>query len=718
MKIAVLYNRESRKVINLFGLPNRERYGVKAINRIVDALTSGGHQVISLESDKDLIDKLEEFMPRVLTGERPGMAFNLSYGIQGQARYTHVPGILEMVGIPYVGSGPLAHSLSLDKVVAKMIFVQNGIPTPEFAVLQTPESALPELEFPLIVKPKNEAVSMGIRVVNNRAELKEASGAIFDTFNQPVLVERYIEGSEINVGLLGNNPVEAFSPAQLVFGDGGPNIYTLEDKKGSSGREIQVQCPANLDAAMSERAQEIAIQAFHALGCFDCARVDMRLDDAGNLYVLEVNSLPSLGEHGSYVAAAEAMGLDFAGLTNRLVEVAAARYFGTPKPPEFKGTTRDPKTSVFSFLTERRDRIERTVESWVAQSSRSNDAIGIRAAAERLDATFKDTGLRPVRDLTDSQDVWTWESNAGIDDGTLLIAHLDVPGDSNLGVHGFRRDPEWLYGEGVGSSRAPLTMLEYAVRALRNVRRLSKLKLGVLCYADEGRDCVESGAIIRQAASRARRVFVLHAANVEDKLVIGRRGRSLFQITAEAKPRRLGQKARTASLPQIVLQKVLAAEALSSRSDRTAVSVSDIQSKAYPQLLPHQLRVVIQASYPKRDVGERLSDQIEQVFKGSGVTWHCAMISDRPPMLDASDSIMLEQVREIAAEWDIPAEIESSLLPSVAGLVPADTPALCGVGPVAADLFTSQEAVSRMSLVQRTLLLSQYLLALSDGRYR
>ena len=135
MKIAVVYNRQSKKVINLFGVPNREKYGIKAIKRITDGLKSGGHQVIALEGDKDLIDNLENFMPQVLKGERPGLVFNLSYGIQGQARYTHVPSILEMVGIPYVGSGPLAHSLALDKVVAKMIFKQNGLPTPDHVLV-------------------------------------------------------------------------------------------------------------------------------------------------------------------------------------------------------------------------------------------------------------------------------------------------------------------------------------------------------------------------------------------------------------------------------------------------------------------------------------------------------------------------------------------------------------------------------------------------------
>ena len=211
MRIAIVYNRDSRNVINLFGMPNQEKIGLKTIKRLSDALRAGGHQVTALEADKELISNLESFMPRVVKGERPGMVFNVSYGLQGQARYTHVPSILEMIGIPYVASGPLGHSLALDKVVTKMMLRQNDIPTPDFVVLDTPGSPVPDdLAYPMIVKPKNEAVSFGLAVVNDEAELRDSAQVIFDRFGQPVLAEQYIEGREVNVGVLGNAPPEGF----------------------------------------------------------------------------------------------------------------------------------------------------------------------------------------------------------------------------------------------------------------------------------------------------------------------------------------------------------------------------------------------------------------------------------------------------------------------------------------------------------------------------
>ena len=126
-------------------MPNREKIGLMTIKRLVDTLKKGGHQVVSMEADKDLVDRLEDFMPQVLQGERPGMVFNVSYGLQGQARYTHVPSILEMVGIPYVASGPLGHSLALDRAARLSCFARGShVPSILEMVMSRPvRSAIP-----------------------------------------------------------------------------------------------------------------------------------------------------------------------------------------------------------------------------------------------------------------------------------------------------------------------------------------------------------------------------------------------------------------------------------------------------------------------------------------------------------------------------------------------------------------------------------------------
>ena len=711
MKIAIVYNRDSQNVINLFGIPNRERIGLKTIRRIMDALKSYRHRVEAFEGDKDLISRLEEFMPRVLKGERPGLVFNVSYGIQGQARYSHVPSILEMVGIPYVGSGPLAHGLALDKVVTKMIFYQQGLPTPDFRLVNPWESDFsPDLPYPLIVKPKNEAVSFGVRIVENETDLKDAITVIFDTFQQPAIVESYIAGREINVGLLGNSPPEALAPVELVFGAGGPPIYTYEDKTRKVEPRIEFRCPADIGPEQTARARHLARQAFQALGCYDCARVDMRLDENGQLYLLEVNSLPSLGEHGSYALGAEQAGLDYPALVNRLVEVASARYFGTPKPVQISMKERDPGRLVLAFLSQRRDQIERRVQSWTNLHSRTSDPVGIREAAKRLGQSLADIGLGPAKDLTDERTIWGWQTPAGRDGGTLFIGHLDVPLNPNVPVQAFRRDPEWLHGEGIGLSRAPLVVLEFVLRALKNLRRLRRLPIGVLYYADEGRDGADSAEIIRTASAKAQRIFVLRPGNPEHKVVTQRRGWRRYRLSAEGSPRRLGRIAKKPDVLRWMAAKLETLAELSSSKDRVTVAASSLHTHAFPMLLPHAVDATMMLSYADETMVEPTEQKMREILGKDSIRWELELLSDRPPMKNrAANRRLAEALAAVAANWEIPFDHESSLWPSVAGLVPVSTPVVCGLGPVARDLYQPHEAVARISILQRTLLLAEFL---------
>jgi len=144
-------------------MQNKEVYNPETVKKVADALEKGGHNVRIAEGDMHVIERLKEFMPRVIEGERMGMVFNMAYGIQGESRYTHLPAILEMLGIPYVGSGPEGHSLALDKVITKIIMQKQRIQTPDFWVYSTGDEDMSGVEYPVIVKPKMEAVSYGIQ---------------------------------------------------------------------------------------------------------------------------------------------------------------------------------------------------------------------------------------------------------------------------------------------------------------------------------------------------------------------------------------------------------------------------------------------------------------------------------------------------------------------------------------------------------------------------
>jgi D-alanine-D-alanine ligase len=551
---------------------------------------------------------------------------------------------------------------------------------------------------------------MGIRVVNNQDELFEAVQAIFDMFQQAALVEQYIEGREINVGIIGNNPPEVLPPCEIVISGEGPNIYTIEDKKGQSGRKIDWICPAPLPEEIMHKAQDIAEGAFAALGCYDCARVDMRLDEGGELYILEINSLPSLGEHGSYTIAAAHVGLDFPALLNRLVEAASARYFGTPTPPVIKAGKKNVDQKVFEFITQRRDLIEKQVEEWCANPSRTSDPVGNSMVVKKLDLRLQDIKMNPVVDLTYDRSAWTWETDAGLEGGTLIVGHIDVPFEKDVPIQSFHRDPEWLYGEGIAMSRAPLAMMLFALRALRHNRLLRKLPLGVLYYLDEGRDCRYSADIIRRAASKAKRVLVLRPGSPPANIRTQRRGQRKYQLVVEGSPQRIGQKQKAFDVVRWCMDKLEKLTSLSSRKDHLALAVSDIETESFRITLPHRMVVTLVLSYLDPKLADATEENIHTILGKKVVRWSLEKISERPPMRQRRGNVRLaKELEEIAGKWEIPLGVESSVVPSVAGLIPAKVPVVCGLGPVAKDRYTSQEAVSRIGLIQRTLLLSEFL---------
>ena len=330
MKVAVVQNRDSGGVIQHFGRPCSEKYGEKTIRLVADSLSDGGHEVLVCEGDKSLIPVLENFMPPAADGLPGGMVFNMAYGIQGDCRYTHVPAMLEMAGVPYTGSTPLGHALALDKVVTKDLLVQAGLPTPRYRVMVTAKEGIDDLRFPLVVKPRHESTSFGLTLVNERAELAAAVRAIVEAYQQAALVEEYIEGREFCVGLLGNDDLECLPVIEQDFAGCDVHMMTYAYKFHNSTREPRKLCPAPIDRAAEKALHDIAAATFRACHCRDYARVDFRMDETGRLYVLEINSMASLGAGGSYVAAAMAAGYTYTSLVNRILGVAHRRYFGVP----------------------------------------------------------------------------------------------------------------------------------------------------------------------------------------------------------------------------------------------------------------------------------------------------------------------------------------------------------------------------------------------------
>jgi D-alanine-D-alanine ligase len=392
------------------------------------------------------------------------------------------------------------------------------------------------------------------------------------------------------------------------------------------------------------------------------------------------------------------------------VETASARYFGTPKPPPVIIKNKDLSSSIFSFLSKQRDHIEKRIEEWVAVPSRTSDPVGNQSAVKKLDKAIQEIKMKPVKELTDARFVWTWETKAGLEGGTLFIGHIDIPLGRDVPTQLFRREPEWLHGEGIGISRAPLVMMEYALRSLRHNRKLQRLPIGILYYMDEGRDCRYSWEKIKEASSKAARVLVLRPGTMDGKAVIQRRGQRKYRLAVSGQTQRLGQKHK---IPEVLLwtcDRLSEIAQLSSRKDKLAISTISIQSDAYPMLLPHRINANLMLSYIDTKLANETEGKIREMLRAKGLHVEFEKISERPPMKERRKPHSLAKELSLVAEkWEIPFGKDSSIWPSVGGLVPPKIPVICGIGPAAKELYTPQEAINRTSLIQRTLLIAQFL---------
>ncbi|MER9254458.1 ATP-grasp domain-containing protein [Mesorhizobium sp. M0598] len=328
MRVAVVWDHDRTGVINRFGQPCWEEYGREAVESVAEALREGGHETLLCEGDKGLLATLERFMPPDPQARPSGMVFNMALGIQGECRYTHVPAMLEMAGVPYTGSSPLGHGLALDKAITKRLMRDAGVPTPNFRVMRRGTEGTGDLRFPVVVKPRHETTSFGLQLVHEPAQLEQAVDAVVTQYAQDALVEEYIEGREITVALLGNGELEVLPLVEYDFGDRETRLVTWEAKHIAAASPRRI-CPAQVESKLATVLRNISVATFRACHCRDYARVDLRIDRSGQPFVLEINSMAGVSMSCVYVLAATTAGHSFSNLINRILNVAHTRYFGT-----------------------------------------------------------------------------------------------------------------------------------------------------------------------------------------------------------------------------------------------------------------------------------------------------------------------------------------------------------------------------------------------------
>jgi len=285
------------------GLSSEREISIKTGTLIALSLKKRGYNVVTIDVGRNL--------PLQLLEKDIEVAFIALHGRYGEDGC--VQGLLEIMGIPYTGSGVAASAISMDKVLSKKIFNYHRIPTPPGRIYRTGEDLPRDISYPVVVKPAREGSTIGVSIVEKEEDLPMALTRASE-YDDTILLEEYIEGMEITAGILADRPL----PLVEISPVGGFYNYEAKTTKGLSEYIV----PARLSSQLEERIKDIALKAHKAIGCHYVSRVDFRVDRDNNPYVLEVNTIPGMTETSLLPRAAKEAGIGYDDLVESILNSA------------------------------------------------------------------------------------------------------------------------------------------------------------------------------------------------------------------------------------------------------------------------------------------------------------------------------------------------------------------------------------------------------------
>lgn len=304
------------------GLSSEREISLKSGEAVYKALLEAGYEVDKIDVDKQVAKKLLE--------KRYDLAFIMLHGAYGEDGT--IQGLLEILGIPYTGSGVLASAIAMDKIMSKKVLMQAGLPTAPFVSVsryhweKNRQEVLGkiknEISLPLVVKAPNQGSTIGIYFVWQEDELENALEEAFKFPEREILIEKFIKGKEVTAPVLGNNEVTSLPLIQIISKTGVVYDYQAKYTAGLSEHVI----PPELPKSVIEKVQDLACQAHLAIGCSGLSRVDFIIDDNFQPYILEVNTIPGMTETSLFPDSARAIGWSYKDLCCKIIEYAGERF--------------------------------------------------------------------------------------------------------------------------------------------------------------------------------------------------------------------------------------------------------------------------------------------------------------------------------------------------------------------------------------------------------
>ena len=305
LKIAVLYG----------GVSKEREVSISSSKGIIDALKKNGHDVVAIDFHPERLHEIIELKVDLVF-----IALHGKFGEDGS-----IQGLLDMLNIPYVGSGVLASALAMDKYKAKQLFESVNIPTAKgklYRIMDTTdvteivEDIVNNFSVPFVIKPNREGSTVGLTIVKKHDEINEAIERATES-DEYILVEQFIKGKELTVPVLGKMNEETALPIIEIIPKN--ELYDYESKYSEGGSEHII--PARISDELTEQIQNYAVRAHQALGCETYSRADFLLTDDGKPYILEVNTLPGMTPTSLFPDSAKAVNMSYEEMVEKLVQL-------------------------------------------------------------------------------------------------------------------------------------------------------------------------------------------------------------------------------------------------------------------------------------------------------------------------------------------------------------------------------------------------------------
>ena len=558
-----------------------------------------------------------------------------------------------------------------------------------------------------------------MEVVDNWDDLRNAVKVQIEKFQQDILVEQFISGREFAVGIMGNTPNVDILPIVEINLGHPDQIQTIQDKKKTGG--VDKTCPANLSKEKAEEMRQMCIDAFTALGLNDYSRVDFRMDKDGNLYILELNSMASLGMGGSLFHAAKTAGYTYESLINKILDVAVMRYFGSSQSAVYSEPDLTQPLRVISrtYLRGHLQSLKDSLRDFVNLNTHVYNIDNVNKLGTLLSRRLRHLGFNEhVHKQFDVGDFHYFTNHEESENDVLIISHIDTHYGPNDLIN-YYEEGDNIVGSGIAESKGGLIVMLGALHALRFAKRLRKVRCAVLLTTDDSLGGKFSKEIVQEYSKISKYIIGLKSASKDGGIITTCYGRNDYQIRFTTPNI---SSADIHGIIPVLGKKITAIEKLSRDEKDYRIRTTSVVSQGTHGHTPNYATISLICSFKTPQLGSSLDTKIRNLMRKreAGAPKLEVAINQtqtRPPVMEEeSDTEFYQMIEDMAKKHEIKVKRHEQIMSSDISNVPPELPALDGFGPKGHKYRSTQEYIVHDSIVERAALLTSIIYKCSEKK--